>query len=255
MLFQSGHREDIISSLINNQSFPPMAARKDQMEDYLFVLDNDDGALQNCEMSQKKRKSLIVPNGFHLSTEIPSKESTLCLNNCEAEESKVEPATFVKNRSLSVELLSNMDSPQLTLQPQMCHITEARDESPSNDYSSPGPDCTDENSVRTLTNSGYVDIERQEIIQKVDDRQEDYSKVSGADGDNVLLLQIESVSLSTSCGERGNCHADRTNQTPKEGHMTERANTEVCTDVPNSAYVEVSLPPHHPASKLGSDIS
>ncbi|XP_076006942.1 prolactin receptor b [Genypterus blacodes] len=190
------HHEDI-SSLINNPSFPPIAAWKDQMED-LSVLDNDDGALQNYETS------LIVQNGFNSSAEIQTKESALCLNDCEAEGSKMEPAAFMKNRS--------------------------------------------------LVNSGYVDIERQENIQEADGRQEDYSKVSGANRDNLLFLQRESVSLSTSCGDKGICYVDRTNQKQKNAHTTKRTNADVCADVPDSGYVDVSLPPHHPAPRLGSDI-
>ncbi|KAF7657450.1 hypothetical protein LDENG_00027020 [Lucifuga dentata] len=240
-LLKSGQHENVISALINNQSFPTTVARKNQMEDYLIVFDNDDDPLQNSATNQKRRKSSIIPNGFCLDAEILSQEPVLYCSDWKAEE------TFLKSsKSLSGKFLPNTDSPQLPLQKLPCQCeqyTEAKNKSSSNSDSSPGAGCTTENSVRTLADSGYVDIERQEDMQEVDDRQ-DYSRVSGANGNNVIFLQKESVSLGASCKETGNRHTDCTSQRPRKADETGPTKAELCAAIPDAGYVEtISLPP------------
>uniref|UniRef100_A0A8D0CYI0 Prolactin receptor n=1 Tax=Sander lucioperca TaxID=283035 RepID=A0A8D0CYI0_SANLU len=82
-LLKSGGSEDIDNALIVNQSFPPMVAWKDQIEEYLIVTENDDGLPTN---SQKRKKSLIIPAAFHLDLEIHCKESTHSQNDWEKSE-------------------------------------------------------------------------------------------------------------------------------------------------------------------------
>ncbi|XP_042277142.1 prolactin receptor b [Thunnus maccoyii] len=262
-LLKSGRSEDIVNALITNQSFPPLVAWKDQMEDYLIVCDNDD-SLQ----SQKRKKSLIIPAVFHLDREIQCKESTCVQNDWEkAAERKDEINNLINsNKSHSGERLSNVEPPQLPTQkhrrPSINLVnTDATDQSLSS------RDGTAENTFTSFANSGYVDIQRHAgYVQEVDysrvkevntdnililekenvpldssgyiqghkeDLPEDYSRVKEVTSDSMVLLQKQSVSLDTSRREKGNHYTHSTSQKPGNRHVTG-----VCTELIDSGYVD-----------------
>ncbi|XP_070760132.1 prolactin receptor b isoform X2 [Enoplosus armatus] len=194
-LLKSRRSEDAINALIINQNFPLMVAWKDQMEDYLIVTENDDGLLPDSSNSQKRKKGLIIPAG-RLASEILCKESTPSQNDWEkAGDRKNEIGNFLKsNKSLSGESFSNMESSRLPTQKHLCQSinlvnTEATDQSQSDN----------ENAIKLLTNSGYVDIQRHvENTQEVDMKQVHYSRVKEVSGDNILILEKENVPLDIS---------------------------------------------------------
>lgn len=241
-----------------------MVAWKDQMEDYLIVCDNND-SLQ----SQKRKKSLIIPAGFHLDLEIQCKESTPGQNDWE----KDEIDNFI-NSSKSFSSISKVDPPQLPTQKHQCPSinlvnTEATDQS-----------CTAKNTIKPFANSSYVDIQRHadytrevdysrvkevkvdnilmlekrnvpldssgytDIQGRKEDMSEDYSRVKGVTGDNMVLLQKQSASLHTSCREKGNRYAHCTNQKPGNPHVTGPSKVGVCTELIDRGYVDtIPAPP------------
>ncbi|GAA6218699.1 prolactin receptor-like [Lates japonicus] len=278
-LLKRGRSEDVINALIINQSFPPMVAWKDQIEEYLIV--SDDGLLLDPSSSQKRKKSLIIPAGFHLDLGIQCEEPTPVQSDLQkAEERKNEMDNFVKaNMSLTEENLSNTEPPQLPTQKQLFPIasfvnTEATDQSPSKHNSAA------ENTVKPLANCGYVDIQRHENAKEVDvievdysrvkevsgnnililqrgnipgymdvQRQkenipEDYSRVKEVDGDNKVLLQRQNASTDSSCREKGNHYTDCTNQKLRNPHVTGPSKVGVCTELIGSGYVDtIPAPP------------
>ncbi|XP_040010744.1 prolactin receptor b [Xiphias gladius] len=278
-LLKRGRSEDVINALIVNQSFPLVVAWKDQIEDYLIV--SDEGLLPNPSNSQKRKKSLIIPSGFHVDLEIQCKELTPGQSDREkAEERKNDIDNFVKsNMSPSGERLSNMEPPQLPIQKQLCPSvnfsnTEAADQSLS---------CHDgaaKNTVQPLANSGYVDIQRHQNIREADLKEVDYSRVMESKGDNILILQKENVrgymdnrrqeenipedysrvkevdsdnkvllqrqniSVDSSCREKGNHYTDCTNKKPINPHVTGPSKVGVCTELIGSGYVDtIPAPP------------
>lgn len=264
-LLKSGRSEDVLNALIINQDFPLMVTWKDQIEDYLIVTENDEELLPHPSNSQKRKKSLIIPAGFCLDSEIQCKESTASQSDTEkAGERKNEKDNFLKsNTSLSGESSSNTVPPLLPTQKQQCPSlnlvnTEATDQSPSDH----------QNAVKPFANSSYVDIQRhvkQVDYSKVkevngdnilllkkenvplnssgymdDQRQEniseDYSRVKEVDSDNMVFLQKQNVSVDISCRDKGNHYTDCPPQKPRNpcvtGPNTERTESGYVDTVP-----------------------
>ncbi|XP_044051262.1 prolactin receptor b [Siniperca chuatsi] len=271
-LLKSGQSEDVIDALIINQ-FPLMVTWKDEIEDYLIVTENDDGLLPDPSNSQKRKKSLIIPAGFCLDSEIQCMESTPSQNYWEkAGERENEKDNFVKsNESLSGESLSNMEPPQLPSQKQQCSSTnlvntEATDQSPSDHEKAVKPFANSEyvdiqrhvkqvdysrvkevNSDNTLilekenvplNSSGYMDVQRLE-----ENLSEDYSRVKEVDSDNMVLLQKQNVSIDTSCREKGNHYTDCAPQKPRNPHVTGPSEVAVCTELDSGYVATIPAPP------------
>ncbi|TMS03195.1 Prolactin receptor [Larimichthys crocea] len=261
-LLKSGRSEDVISAFIINQNFSLTMGSKDQIEEYLIVTENENG-IADPSNSQKRKKSLIIP-GFCLDSETQCKGSTPILNDCEKSgETNQEIDNYVKsNKSLSI-----MTPSQLPAQEQQCNFvnTEATGQQTLN-Y---------DNTIQPFANSSYVDIQRHmENIHEVDVKQvdyrrvkevngdnililplnssgcidvqrpkdnisEDYSKVKVVDSDNMVFLQKEKVSVDTSCREKGIHYTNFALQKP-----INTSKVEVCTEVINSEYVDTfSAPP------------
>nr|XP_029135172.1 prolactin receptor-like isoform X1 [Labrus bergylta] len=190
-LLKSGPTEDAINSL--NQNFPLMVAWKDQMEDYLIVTENDIGLEPHPFISQKrKNRSMFSSSGFCFHSEIQSQDSRLSLNEQEkAGKRNHEIQQFVKsNKSLSGTSLSNIEQTQQCSHKQQgtiinFGITEATQQSRSHH----------DNTVKPLTDSGYVDIRRhEENTEEVDVKTLQYSRVKEMNSDNTLILEKENVS-------------------------------------------------------------
>ncbi|XP_070820838.1 prolactin receptor b [Chaetodon trifascialis] len=255
-LLKSGQSEDVINALIVNQNFPLMVAWKDQMEEYLIVTEHDN--------EQKRKKSLIIPAGFCLDSEIQCKESMPRQKGREkVGVTKHEMDNFVKSKK------SLLGEPAQKRQCPSLHFinTEATEQSPSNH----------ENSGKPFTNSGYVDIQRHVgSIQEVDVKQVDYSRVKEVNGNNtiilekehlpmnssgymdvqrqeesgsedysrvkevdsVIFLQKQNVSVDTSCREKGNHYTDCPLQKPSNPRAPGPQKVGVCTELIDSGYVD-----------------
>lgn len=241
------------------------------MEEYLIVI--DDGPLPDPCDAQKKKKSLIIPDGFLISSEIQCKESTPSQTDWEkTEETNNEINHFVKsNKSLSG--VTNMEPSQLPTQKQQCSSmnfvnSEATDQSQSNHKNAA------ENIIEPLGTGGYVDIQRHmkqvdysKVIQVNGDNvlilgkenvpfnssgcndvqrrgeniSEDYSRVKDVDSDNVILLQKQNASVDSSCREKGNHCTDCALQKPeKYPHVTGPSKVGVCTELIHSGYVDTT---------------
>ncbi|KAM7017900.1 prolactin receptor b isoform 1-T2 [Tautogolabrus adspersus] len=191
-LLKSGPTEDVINAL--NQNFPLMVAWKDEMEDYLIVTENDLGLEPHPFISQKRKNSSTFSFGFCFHSDIQSQESRPSLNDQEKSgKRKNELHNFVKsNKSLSGTSLSNIEQTQQHSHKQQgtiinFGITEATQQSQSIHV----------NTVKPLTNSGYVDIQRHEEIEKeVDVKTLQYSRVKEVNSDNTLILEKENVGRS-----------------------------------------------------------
>ncbi|XP_049907090.1 prolactin receptor b [Epinephelus moara] len=208
-LLKSRGSEDVDSVLINNPSFPPMVAWKDQMEEYLIVTDNDDGLSSH---SQQRKRSLIIPAGFLLDTEIYCKESTLAGERKNETENTIKPFTNSGYVDIQrhVENLQGVDVKQV-------------------DYSRVKEVNSD--NVLILKKENTEAAQRQE-----EDIPEDYSRVKEVDSDNMILLQTQSPSVDTSCGEKGNHYTDFALQRQRKPH--------VCTELIDSGYVDtIPTPP------------
>ncbi|XP_029366176.1 prolactin receptor b [Echeneis naucrates] len=263
-LLKSGRAEGI-SALIINQSFPPTAAWMDKIEEYLIV--SDDGILPDPSDSQKRKKSLIIPAGFHLDLEIQRNEWE------EVEERMKEIHHFVKsNSSTSGESSCKVEPPQLPTQKQPSVnfvYTTTTDQCQSNRNSE------DKTTVQLLANSGYVDIQRNKNTQEVDVKDVDYSKrreancdsififqkekvqsysdigeenipeaysrVKEVDGDNTILLERQNVSVEPSCKEKGDHYTDGTNQKARNPHISGPSKVGVSTELICGGYVDTLL--------------
>uniref|UniRef100_A0A7N6A5H2 Prolactin receptor n=1 Tax=Anabas testudineus TaxID=64144 RepID=A0A7N6A5H2_ANATE len=174
-LLKAGRSEDVANALIINQNFPPMVALMDQIEEFIIVCDNDDGLLPGTPSLQKRKKSLIVPVGFHL--------------EIQPEENNDQEDNFVKsNKSLSQESLSKMEPTQKQLCPSI-NFTSMDITDQSSSYCNSAA----ENITQPFGNSSYVDIQRQNNIVEVDGKQVDYSRVKEVKGDNILIIEREDV--------------------------------------------------------------
>ncbi|XP_047197273.1 prolactin receptor b isoform X2 [Hippoglossus stenolepis] len=256
-LLKSGRSEDVNNALIINQTFPSVAAWKDESEEYLIV--SDDVRLPNSSSSQKRKKSLTIAAGFLLNFETHCKEPTPGQSDREkAEERKNEINNFANsNASLSGVGLFKKET-----------LPEAADQR----WSSRDPAA--ESSVQLLSNCGYVDIHRHKNTQEVDvsevdytrvkevngdnililhkDRvhgcvdvqrreeniPEDYSRVEEVVGDNQLLLQRQSTSADSSCGEKSDRYTEFTNKKPRNPHETGASVSKVGPELIVSEYVD-----------------
>lgn len=253
-----------------------MVAWKDQMEEYLIVTENDNGLQPDPSNSQRRKKSLIIPAGFNLESEIQCKESTHIQNECEKAGKTIdEMDNFVKsNKFLSGESLSNTEPSQLPTEKQECPSInfvnmETTDQNPSNP----------ENNLKPFTNNGYVDIRthvenmQEADVQEVDysrgkmlnsdntlnlekifrplnssgymdvQRQEeniseDYSRVKEVKCDSMVFLQKQNVSVYTSCKEKGNHYTDCALQKTGNPHVTGPIKVGICTELIDSGYVD-----------------
>ena len=138
-----------------------MVAWKDQMEEYLIVTENDDRFQSS---SHKRKKSLIIPAGFHLDSEICCKESIFSQNDCEEPDNTMKPFT----NSGYVDVQRHGDVKQV------------------------------DDILMKEKLSDYMDVQRQE--QEKEDIPEDYSRVKEVD--HVVFLQKQSA--DTSCTEKTN---------------------------------------------------
>lgn len=261
-LLKSGQSEDIINAVVINHNFPLVEAWKNQMEEYLIVTENDSKLLLDPSNRQKRKKSFVIPAGFCLDSEFQSKQSTLLEK---AGETKNEIDNSVKSDNSCQ--LSNQEQQRL-------HInfvqTEATGQSQSNN----------ESSIRAVTDSSYVDIQRHlENMKEVDAKlvgyckvkevngdnilileknnlpfnsfdymdvqgqeniSEDYSRVKEVDSDNTVLLQKQNVTVDTSCQERGNHNTNIVLHKPGNPNMTGPHAEEMCREL-DSGYVDTIL--------------
>lgn len=209
-LLKSGGSEDVDSALIINQSFPPIVAWKDQMEEYLIVTENF-----NPSHSEKRKKSLIIPAGFHLEY----KESTPIQTDWEkAEERKneMDNTTTPFTNSGYVDIQRHVENIQGVDVKQQ-------------DYSR----------VKEVKGDNIVIVKTEHVPFKRCGGQEniipeDYSRVKEVDTGNTVLLQKQD--FDTSCREKGNYYTDCALQKPRKPH--------VCTELINSGYVDtIPAPP------------
>ncbi|KAK2837927.1 hypothetical protein Q5P01_015139 [Channa striata] len=260
-LLKSGRSEDLANALIIHQNFPPTVAFQEQVEEYIIVSENDERLLTDLSHPQKRKKSFMIPPGFHIDLGIQCKESSSDLNDWEeAEESNDAVDNFTH---------------QLPTQKQLCPginiiITETRHNTAA------------EPLIQPLANSSYVDIQRHENLQDVDGNlvdgnlvdysrvkevkgdnilivesenlpgymdiqrpqeniPEDYSRVKKVESHNVVVLQQHSVSADSSFREKGVRYTDCTDQKLRNPQVTAAGKVGVCTDL-SSGYVDsVSL--------------
>lgn len=248
-----------MNALIINQSFPPTVAWKDEIEEYLLV--SDDGFLPDPSNSQKRKKSFMIPTGFHL-------ESTSGQSDWDKPGgTKKDIDHFVKsNTLLSGESQCNMEPPQFPAQKQLCPTavfvnTEDREGAV-------------ENTVQLPVNGSYVDIQRHKNVKEMDystvkelngdnillqkdkspgsmdiqrqeeDIPEDYSRVKEVDGENTVLLQRHNVSIDSSGCENSSHFTDCTS-------FTGPSKVGMCTELICSGYVDTIPAP----SLMGSFVS
>ncbi|KAF1389460.1 hypothetical protein PFLUV_G00073650 [Perca fluviatilis] len=220
-LLKSGGPEDIDNALIVNQSFPPMVAWKEQIEEYLIVTENDDGLPTN---SQKRKKSLIIPAAFHLDLEIHRKESTSKQNDWEkSEERNNEQDNTIKpfTKSSYVDIQRHVEN---------IHGVDVKQVDYSTVEEVNGANVLIFNKENVpFKSSGYMDLQEQEHIPK------DYSRVKKVENDNVVFLQKQNASLNTSCREKGNHFTDCPLQNPIKPH--------VCIELIDNGYVDTTPAP------------
>lgn len=141
-----------------------MMAWTDQNEEYLLVSDSSNWLLTDPYTSQKKKKSLIIPDGVHL--EMQCGESTPGQSNCEKSEEDEDEKDHSKttSKAQSKESLLNTEEQQ---SPSLESVSKA---------------------LQQKAASGYVDIQQRENMQV---GVAGYSKVEEVDGETVLIFKTE----------------------------------------------------------------
>ncbi|XP_037536176.1 prolactin receptor b [Nematolebias whitei] len=176
-LLKNGHSEDVVIALFGNQHLPTMTAWTDQNEEYQLVSDSNNWLLTDPYISQKKKKSLIIPDGVHL--EIQCKESTPEQNNCEKSEEEKDDKNHLKttSKAQSKESLLSTETPQ----------------APPEEQQSPSLESVSK-ALQQKAASGYVDIQQHENMQV---GVAGYSKVEEVDGETVLIFKTENVPVGS----------------------------------------------------------
>ncbi|KAK9522263.1 hypothetical protein VZT92_018740 [Zoarces viviparus] len=230
-LLQSGGSEDVDNALMVNQSFPPVGAWKDQMEEYLIVTENDDGLPSK---SQKRKKSFVIPAGFKLDLEkIYYEETTPCQNNWEkAEKRNNEMDSFEGDNTIKpftnsgyVDIERHAENIQVA---DVKRVNYSRVEVVSGDNI-----LIYEKEKVPFESSGYIDVQIPVNIP------EDYSRVKEVDSDNMVILQTQHASVDTSSREKENHCTDCVLQKTRKPNM--------CTELIESGYVDAI----HPSSNIG----
>ncbi|XP_031705457.1 prolactin receptor b [Anarrhichthys ocellatus] len=230
-LFQSGGSEDVDNALMVNQSFPPIGAWKDQMEEYLIVTENDDGLPSK---SQKMKKSFIIPTGFKLDLEkIYYEETTPCQNNWEkAEKRNNEMDSFEGDNTIKpftnrgyVDIQGHAENIQVV---DVKQVNYSRVEVVNGDNI-----LIYEKENIPFESSGYIDVQIPVNIP------EDYSRVKEVDNDNMVILQTQHASVDTSSREKVNHYTDCALQKTRKPNM--------CTELIERGYVDAI----HPSSNIG----
>eukprot|EP00063_Salmo_salar_P069141 XP_014043976.1 PREDICTED: prolactin receptor-like [Salmo salar] len=270
-LLKSGRSEDILSSLIN-QGFPPTIATKDQQVDYLLVLDSEQ-VTPDHQNGQTRTKNSIDHGCYDHSLLMEANNKEVIVGGREIVEqaySEGLKSTFRKTKSLSTDVTS-LPCPQ---KKPFNNVTETPKQAPiSRKYRSLShhkdlwdslarhleyretvvksqSNCDDKHNLSSqniVTPSkaiGCVEVQRwtksiglQVLVPEMDKRQEDYSKVSVVENDNVLLLKRETVPLNcTSCKVRGNQSEKCLQRKPCKPNMTVPAKEGV--HVGSNGYVE-----------------
>ncbi|XP_020325246.1 prolactin receptor b [Oncorhynchus kisutch] len=269
-LLKSGRSEDILSSLIN-QGFPPTIATKDQQVDYLLVFDSEQ-VTPDLQNGQTRTNNSIDHGCYDHSLLMEANNKEVKVGGRETVEqgySEGLESTFRKTKSLSTDITSH---PYPQKKP-FNNVTETPKQAPvSSKYRSLShhkdlwdslarhldyretvvksqSNCDDkhlssQNNVTPSKAIGCVEVQRwtksiglQVLVPKMDKRQEDYSKVSVVENDNVVLLKRETVPLNcTSCKVGGNQSEKCLQQKPCKPNMTVPAKEGV--HIGSNGYVE-----------------
>ncbi|XP_061881068.1 prolactin receptor b [Entelurus aequoreus] len=176
-LLKSVGSKDMVSALIINQSILPPVARKDHMDDYLIVSDNDGGLLPD------KKRSFVMPPSFrldfHYKDRVEREKSGLSNLNTQS----------VANQEASNPVAANSCYVDLGMDLGM-----AAKPKPESNYSR----VKEVKSVNMLLleKGCYTDVPRP------DELLENYSQVEDVNNDNrVLFLHRRSGQWDSSCGE------------------------------------------------------
>ncbi|XP_067083696.1 prolactin receptor b isoform X2 [Osmerus mordax] len=240
-LLKSGRPEDILSAVFQ-QGFPPTVSCKDQSE-YLVVSDSKESMMNSpteqtrtANLSDYKWQSIL-----HLSEEANWEvDGEQNLERCEDQDYTPEShrPTSTENTSMfnppsfyadlqSIQNFSDQQQIDASENPVAKHINyiKIRVNSQNNRDEELHMDRTAVNMFCTSTAVGYVDISNV-TEEELGENQFNYSKVSGVDTNNVLLLQREIVQpKSPPFGEKENleeftsqrsCYLDKTGPTPGE---------------------------------------
>ncbi|XP_068165936.1 prolactin receptor b isoform X2 [Antennarius striatus] len=185
-LLKNGLSED---ALIINPDFHTLA-RKDQMEEYVTVTENNNGVPRDPSSFHKITKNLVIPPCFQLHLERQCEDSTHIQSECEiATETRHDIDDFVKE-PLSGESLSHAQPLHLPQKQQFtcgnCVNTGATEQSESKQ----------QDAVKPFTNGSYVDVwthaENLQTVKKVD-----YSRVNNLKGDSVLVQEKNHFTLNS----------------------------------------------------------
>lgn len=241
-----------------------MVAWKDQMEEYLIVTENDNGLRPDPSNSQRRKKSLIIPAGFSLESDIQCKGSTHIHNECEkagktideiGESLSTEPSQLPteKQECPSINFVNmettdqNPSNPENNLKPFTnngyvdirTHVENMQEADVQEVDFSRGKMLNSDNTLNLekifppLNSSGYMDVQRQE-----ENISEDYSRVKEVKCDSMVFLQKQNVSVYASCKEKGNHYTDCALQKTRNPHATGPIKVGICTELIDSGYVD-----------------
>ncbi|XP_054466545.1 prolactin receptor b [Anoplopoma fimbria] len=229
-LLKSGGSKEVDNALMVNQSFPPISAWKDQMEEYLIVTENDDGLPSN---SQKRKKSFIIPAGFNLDLEkIYFDATTKCQNAWETTKERYEKDSFEVDNT--IQPLTNIGYVDIQRHVENIQAVDVKQVDYSRVKEVNGENiliCKKENVP--FESSGYIGVRIQENTP------EEYSRVKEVDRNNMVILQTQNVSVDTSSREKENHYTDCDLLRTRKPHM--------CTELIENGYVDTI----HPSSNIG----
>ncbi|CAL8248127.1 unnamed protein product [Merluccius merluccius] len=226
---QSRYSEQVLYGLIH-QGFPPTPADRHQ-EECLVVSDGEDGLVPDVQKAHIRKRSLIIPGFYQLSLVTCEGGSAHGLaHGPKAVESEASPGDTVNRSSAPGEDLNIAPTEE-----------QSRSTETSGEESTEGPAEPDGHpgvvvpgiALGSFKETGYVGAEEPEKGVQVANEKLDYSRVSGVNSDNVLVLEKGNVPLTSRCQKKGN-HMEATDQAALEKDG-------VCVGLLDNGYVD-SIP-------------
>uniref|UniRef100_A0A3B3C4Z3 Uncharacterized protein n=1 Tax=Oryzias melastigma TaxID=30732 RepID=A0A3B3C4Z3_ORYME len=195
-LLKSGRSEDVVSALFGNQKLVNMKARTEEIEEFISVSESRGWLLSDDFLSEKVR-SLIIPNGFLFTSKSQDVEK--------AEDGREDPL-FDTRSSRSGDSGTAVEPLLLPPEPQSVNPVSK--------------DAACRSAMQCPPPTSYVDIPTPEDGGAPEVPSDNYSRVKGVSGEDILLekepvlpcrdAQIQQISMASDYSRVAEVNSDTT---------------------------------------------